>query len=217
MRPSLCSWLKRISNIKHHLNWPSDIRIIIIKSWATFNDIFCQQLTHWGRVTHICVSKLTIIGADNGLSPGRRQAIIWTNAGILLTGPLGTNVNEISIEIHAFSFKEFHLKMSSGKCRPFCLGLSVLTRLKSCPKEWLISFILNLHCLHMISMFTNCEIQLDHWWQEPAFYKASDLRVSYLWLWYETLQNRAQGNLTRWWSNMYRSVQVWNCILPQNI
>ena len=56
-------------------------------------------LTHWGRVTHICVSKLTIIASDNGLSPGRRQAIIWTNAGILLIGPLGTNFSEISIEI----------------------------------------------------------------------------------------------------------------------
>ena len=33
-------------------------------------------LTHWGRVTHICVSKLIIIGSDNGLSPSRRQAII---------------------------------------------------------------------------------------------------------------------------------------------
>ena len=39
--------------------------------------------THWSRVTHICVSKLTTIGSDNGLSPGRRQAIIWTNAGII--------------------------------------------------------------------------------------------------------------------------------------
>ena len=38
--------------------------------------------THWRRVMHKCVSKLTIIGSDNGLSPGRRQAIIWTNAGI---------------------------------------------------------------------------------------------------------------------------------------
>ena len=46
--------------------------------------------THSGRVTHLCVSKQTIIGSDNGLSPGRRQAIIWTNAGILLVGPLGT-------------------------------------------------------------------------------------------------------------------------------
>ena len=37
------------------------------------------KLTHWGRVTHICVSNLTIIGSDNGLSPGRRQAIIGTS------------------------------------------------------------------------------------------------------------------------------------------
>ena len=59
-------------------------------------------LTHWGRVTHICVSKITIIGSDNGLSPRRRQAIIRTNAGILLIGPLGTNFSEISSEIHAF-------------------------------------------------------------------------------------------------------------------
>ena len=38
-----------------------------------------KYLTHWGRVTHIGVSKLTNIGSDNGLSPRRRQAIIWTN------------------------------------------------------------------------------------------------------------------------------------------
>ena len=29
-------------------------------------------LTHWGRVTHICVNELTTIGSDNGLSPGRQ-------------------------------------------------------------------------------------------------------------------------------------------------
>ena len=58
-----------------------------------------NELTHWGRVTHICISNLTIIGSDNGLSPDRRQAIIWTNAGILLIGPLGTNFSEILIEI----------------------------------------------------------------------------------------------------------------------
>ena len=52
-------------------------------------------LTYWGRVTHICVSKLTIIGSDNGLSPGRRQAIISTNAEILLVRTLGTNFSEI--------------------------------------------------------------------------------------------------------------------------
>ena len=90
-----------------------------------------QPLTHWGRVMHICVVNLTIIGPDNGLSPGRRQAIIWTNAGILLIGPWGTNFSEILIGIQTFSFKKMHLKMSSAKRRPFCLGLNVLKIL--CP------------------------------------------------------------------------------------
>ena len=82
-------------------------------------------LTHWGRVTHICVSKLTIIGSDNGLSPDRRQAIIWTNTGISLIGPLGTNFSEILIEILTLSFKKMRLKVSSAKRWPFCLGLNV--------------------------------------------------------------------------------------------
>ena len=59
-------------------------------------------LIHWGRMTHVCISKLTIFGSDNGLSPGRRQAIIWINAGILLIGPSGTISSEILIEIHIF-------------------------------------------------------------------------------------------------------------------
>ena len=83
-------------------------------------------LTHWGRVAHICGGNLTIIGSDNGLSPGRRQAITWTNVGILLIGPLGTNFSEMLIEIHTFSFKKIHLNMSSGKRRPFWPGLTVL-------------------------------------------------------------------------------------------
>ena len=77
-------------------------------------------------MTHICVSKLTIIGSDNGLSPGRRQAIIWTIDGILLIRTLGTNFSEILSEIHLFSFKKMHLKMSSAKWRLFCLGLNTL-------------------------------------------------------------------------------------------
>ena len=38
------------------------------------------SLINWGPVTHICISKLTIIGPDNGLLPGRRQAITRSNA-----------------------------------------------------------------------------------------------------------------------------------------
>ena len=98
---------------------------IFSKSSFTWNTLQ-HYLTHWGRVMYICVSKLTIIGSDNGLSPGRCQAIIWTNAGILLIGTLGTKVSEILITICTFSLKKLLLKMSSGKRRPSCLGLNVL-------------------------------------------------------------------------------------------
>ena len=120
--------LLNIMNIEEQVTWNTVqlvkiYKSILLRPWQNIFNV--DQLTHWGRETHICVSKLTIVASDNGLSPGRRQAIIWTNAGILLIGPLGTNFNEILITIHTFSFKKMHLKMSSAKWRPFCLGLNV--------------------------------------------------------------------------------------------
>ena len=111
-------------------------------------------LTHWGRVTHICVSKLTIIGFDNGLSPGRHQAIISTNIGILLIWTLGTNFSEILSKIHPFSFKKMHLKMSSGK-RP--IGL------------------LNVLAVHYSIPFLNMDISYTHddvikWKHSPRYW-----------------------------------------------
>ena len=91
-----------------------------------FESIFNNcHLTHWGRLTHICVGKLTTIGSDNGLSPGRRKAIIWTNARIVLIRTLGINVSEIFSKTHTFLFKKMNLKMSCGKWLSFCLGLNV--------------------------------------------------------------------------------------------
>ena len=69
-----------------------------------------------------CIANFTMSLAGDW----RRQAIIWTNAGILLIGPLGTNFSEILIEIHKFPFKKMHLKTASAKWWPFCLGLNVL-------------------------------------------------------------------------------------------
>ena len=51
-------------------------------------------LAHWGRVTHICVSEIIKIGSDDGLSLGRRQAVIWTNAGIVLVWHLRTSFSD---------------------------------------------------------------------------------------------------------------------------
>ena len=82
--------------------------------------------THRGRI-YVSVKK-AIIGSDNGLSPGRRQTIIWTNDGILLIGTFETNFSKIVIEIHTFPLKKMNLKMSSGKWRPFCPGLNVLIK-----------------------------------------------------------------------------------------
>ena len=106
-----------------------------------------SPLTHWGRVTLISVGKLTITGLDNGLSPERRQAIIWTNTGILLIGDLGTNYSEIFIEIDIFSFKKMHLKISSAKWCPSRLGLNVL---KLCYRRiWddTVSVTIGPHCI----------------------------------------------------------------------
>ena len=136
-------------------------------------------LTHWGQVMHICVGKLTIIASDNGLSPGRCQAIIWNNAGILLIGPLGTKLNEIFIEIHTFSFKKMHLNMSSAKWRPFCLGLNVLRETSDWVRWHSISDLkantshivnnsdtalcYNLHCCKSLLINLTWKVNLTQW------------------------------------------------------
>ena len=115
------NFVSRIYIIKRH--WCVVFGHYVIRMGITN---YAANMTHWDRVTYICVSKLISIDTDNGLSLGWHQAIIWANVGILLTGPLGTNFNEILIEIRTFSLKEIHLKMSSGKWLPSCLGLNVL-------------------------------------------------------------------------------------------
>ena len=103
--------------------------------------LWLPRFTHWGWVTHICIGKQTGIGSDNGLSHGWCQAIIWTNAGILLIGPIGTNFSEILIRIQTFSFKKMHLKMSSAKWHPFCLSLNVLLRPDAFWCQWTESIL----------------------------------------------------------------------------
>ena len=92
----------------------------------------------------ICIGKLTIIGSNKDLSPGQHQAIMGTNVRILLTEPLGINFSEILVRIQTFSFKKMHLKMSSGKWRPSCLGLDVLRKREKytwCCCQWqVVSF-----------------------------------------------------------------------------
>ena len=82
-------------------------------------------IVHWCRVMHIYVNIFTIIVSDYGLSPGRHQVIVWTNAGTLLIWPCGKNFSETLIKINISPFKKIHLKLSPAKCLLFCVGLNV--------------------------------------------------------------------------------------------
>ena len=108
--------------------------IIMVRRLITWY-FLCWWLTYWGWVTRICVNKLTITGSDNGLSPGRRQDIIWTNARILLIWHLGTKFIKIFIEIHISLLKKTHSNgghfASASMCQPIiynhCENKTLLT------------------------------------------------------------------------------------------
>ena len=88
---------------------------------------FITWLTHWGRVRYICIRKVIIIGSDNDLSPGWCQAIIWTNAGILLIEPLGNklqwNLNQnFYFFIQENAFEHVVWKMATIVSQPQCVN-----------------------------------------------------------------------------------------------
>ena len=173
------------TNLSFSSTFPGKITIFKAK-WTTKH-----FLTHWGRGTHICISKLTIIGTDNGLSPGRHQAIIWTNAGILSIQTLWTNFSEILSKIHTFSPKKMHLKMSSAKWQPFCLGLNVL----STPLKFK-HFSRSVHTLKLRLLISQ-QAKFSIWqkylldylnhvyiWQVPPQLSCGD--TCQIWTWYST-------------------------------
>ena len=127
---------------------------------SVFNSCISPSiLTNLDWVAHICVDKLTAIGSDNDLSPGRRLAIIWTNARISLIGPLWTNLSEILIEIYAFSFKKWIWKCPLAKMRailslPQCVksmntlyifDMKLLHHIAVCGTDWVVCFVLLLN------------------------------------------------------------------------
>ena len=100
---------ERVGNVEYVWIW-----------WDMISEICICLFTHLGWVKHICASKLTIIGSDNDLSPGRRQAIIWNYGGILLIGHLGTNFSETLIQIHENAFQNIVRILAA-----ICIGLNV--------------------------------------------------------------------------------------------
>ena len=151
-------------------------------------------------MTHICVSNLTIIGSDNGLSPGRRQAIIWTNAGILLIEPLGANFSEILIKMLFFFIQENAFESVVWKRRPSWLGLNVLNRSGIGP-------------LHMTSRHGDAFHITDLSWMEPNAYRQTPgTNVSNAELWCFLL--------SVWTTGLYKglySLSGRTDVLPQNL
>ena len=130
--------------------------------WA---NLYQHLLTHWGRVTLMCISKLTIIDSD------RRQAIIWTNARIFLIGPLGTNFSKILIEIDTFSFiGKMHLKMSFEKWRPFYLGLIMLRHYAQMKRssDWVLLRLYNKD-IRLTRIFYNMDVSTYKLWKNAVF------------------------------------------------
>ena len=60
-------------------------------SWS--HPIQTKYLTHWGRATQICVSKLTIIGSDNSLVPSHYLNHCWNIVGWTHRNKLQCNLN----------------------------------------------------------------------------------------------------------------------------
>ena len=72
-------------------------------------------------------SKLIIISSDNGLSPGRRQAIIWPNDGLVLNGPLGKKL-QLNFYINAnICIQEIAFENVTCQMVAICLEPNVLT------------------------------------------------------------------------------------------
>ena len=105
-------------------------------SWGLF--VILAGIPNYWCIT-ICVGNLTIIGSDKALSPGRRQAIIWTNAGMLSIGPLGTNFSDILLEILTFLFRKMRLKASSQVCE-----MAAIFSRPQCVNTWWISPMINI-------------------------------------------------------------------------
>ena len=62
------------------------------------------------------------IGLGNGLSPVRRQPIIWTNAGLMSIGPLGIKIQNFSFTIHKIASENIVCETAVRYHRKACAG-----------------------------------------------------------------------------------------------
>ena len=102
-------------NVRHH-------HLYFRQRWVNVFSLLDHQLypatdslTHWGRMTHICVSKLTIIGSDNWY----RLAGVKRLSEPMLGYYQLDRSKQTSVNSCIFQFRKLHLQLSSGNWRPF--------------------------------------------------------------------------------------------------
>ena len=134
--------------VQHYTYIPADIHGCLyhrgLMRHVCVNELCCHRLTHWGRVTHICISNLTTVGSDNGLSSSCRHAIIWTNAVILSIGPLGTNFSDCSsyIFIQENASENVIWKMAANLSWPQCVKAMECRLFSAKPSNWSIAIFI---------------------------------------------------------------------------
>ena len=99
--------------------------------WCHVASLGLNEITDWGRVTHICISKWTIIGSDNGFVTWSASSHYLNQCWNIINFTLKNRFQWL-IKIHIFSFKKMHLKMLSAEWHLFCLGLNVITEILTC-------------------------------------------------------------------------------------
>ena len=101
----------------------------MLKKLFFFSCLQLNVLTHWGRVTHICISKITIIGSDNGLSPWTAPSHYlnqcWNIVNWTLGNKLQWNLNRnLYIFIQENPLENVVWKMAAILSRPQCVNPS---------------------------------------------------------------------------------------------
>ena len=150
----------------------------------------------------------SVIGSVNGLSLGRRQVIIWTNAKILWIGPLGINFSEILVEIYIFSFKKMHLKIS-GNRGPVCLGLNVLICMVLGAEYSRRSRQMPCRAVHIITNFTYArQVRKEKWYNDSYIFIFSQNNSACQELTHRRIRHLDPCGKTVIWKNLCHSEQI---------
>ena len=104
-----------------------EVEYVISMMWYQIAPCF---LNNWGRVTHICVNKVSIVDSDNGLVPGGVNKC-WNIVDWTLRNRIHWTFNQNSyIFIQENPFKNVVWKMAAILSRPRCVKRNKIVRVR---------------------------------------------------------------------------------------